>query len=269
MFSIIILTYNEESSLKKCFKHIEWCDDIVVIDSFSNDKTEEIATKLGARVFKNKFKDFGDQRNFAIDNIKFKYEWVFHLDADEHFNLDLRNECINAIKNYEFGAFMIPSKTMFYGKWLKYSSSYPVFQMRFHKLGDARFIKDGHGQKESNLKKGIGYFLTPYEHFSFEKGLDHWLIKHIKYADDEAVKLSKPNFSILKIFTLDKTNFRRELKLISSYLPMRPLLRFIYFYFFKRGFLDGRIGYEYCKLQFLFEQMISIKTFNINNKNKI
>jgi len=270
MFSIIILTYNEENSLQDCLNHIKFCDDIVIIDSNSNDSTVEIAKKNGARVYINKFKNFGDQRNFAIEKVKYKYDWVFHLDVDEHFTEDLKNECEESLKDYKFGAFMVPSKMMLYGKWLKYSGDYPVYQMRFHKIGDARFIKWGHGQRESDLKNGLGYFNYPYLHNSFEKGISSWLLKHIKYAEQEAklFKKEQSKINFLNLISSSKLIRYRELKNLSSILPMKPLLRFLYYYFYRKGFLDGRIGFEYCKMQFLFELMISIKVFEEGNNKK-
>ena len=112
-FSIIILTYNEEDSLQGCLDSIKWCDDVVVIDSFSSDTTCKIAKERGARIFQNKFTDFAQQRNFANDTISFKYEWVFHLDADEHFTTELRTECNKAIDLYKFGAFLVPAKEIY------------------------------------------------------------------------------------------------------------------------------------------------------------
>ncbi|MFD1016340.1 glycosyltransferase family 2 protein [Winogradskyella rapida] len=270
MFSIVILTYNEESSIQSCLESINWCDDIVIIDSYSQDQTLEIGEKFGARVYKNEFVDFAQQRNFANEEIKFKYQWVFHLDADEHFNLDLKKECEVAIKKYEYGAFMVPSKTMLYDKWIKYAANYPVYQMRFHKIGDSRFIQHGHGQRETDLRKGLGFLTTPYEHFSYAKGITNWLQKHVKYAEEEAYQFYQDNekIKIKNLFSKNTIEQRRAIKRISATLPFRPVLRFLYFYIIKMGFRDGRIGYEYCKLQYLFELMVVFKSFEIRQKNK-
>jgi glycosyltransferase involved in cell wall biosynthesis len=270
MFSIIILTYNEEKSIKSCLDSIGWCDDIVIIDSYSQDQTCEIGERFGARVFKNKFVDFAQQRNFANEEVKYKYEWVFHLDADEHFNLDLKKECELAINKYEFGAFMVPSKTMLYNKWVRYAANYPVYQMRFHKIHDSRFIQHGHGQRETDLKKGLGFLETPYKHFSFEKGITNWLLKHVRYAGEEAIQFDNDNdkIKIKDLFSKNTIKQRRNLKRISAKLPFRALLRFLYFYIIKMGFRDGRIGYEYCKMQYFFELMVIFKSFEIKQKNK-
>jgi len=83
MFSILILTKNEEANLPSCLASVKWCDDVVVLDSFSTDRTVEVAREAGVRVFQRAFDDFAGQRNHALDRIEFKNPWLFHLDADE------------------------------------------------------------------------------------------------------------------------------------------------------------------------------------------
>ena len=260
-FSIIILTYNEEDTLKSCLDAIKWCDDVVVIDSFSNDKTCLIAEESGARVFQNKFKDFAQQRNFANDTVDFKHEWVFHLDADEHFTNELRIECNEAVDNYQFGAFLISAKEILWGTWLKYSAG-KVYQMRFHKLTDARFEQYGHGQRECNLKKGLGKLENRYEHYFFCKGVNQWIIKHLKYAGEEAqnkqnISLTKINYS--KLINGKSLERHRILKAMSYKMPFRPLLKFFYMYVLKLGFLDGKIGFRFCVMKSIYEEFIILK----------
>ena len=90
--SILILTLNEEKNLPACLEAIAWCDDIVVLDSFSTDGTVEIAKKFGVRVYQRQFDNFAGQRNFALTNFDFRHEWVFHLDADEIITDELKSE---------------------------------------------------------------------------------------------------------------------------------------------------------------------------------
>lgn len=260
-FSIIILTYNEEDTLQGCLDSIKWCDDVVIIDSFSSDKTCEIAKQSGARIFQNKFTDFAQQRNFANDTIDFKHNWVFHLDADEHFTNDLRTECNQAAVTYQFGAFLVPAKEMLWGKWLKYAAG-TVYQMRFHKLNDARFEQYGHGQRECDLKRGLGKLKNRYEHYFFSKGVNQWFVKHLKYAADEAqneqnVTLNKISYT--KLITGKSYEKRRVLKAISYKMPFRPLLKFFYMYLFKLGFLDGKVGFRFCVMKSIYEQFIILK----------
>lgn len=265
-FSIVILTYNEADTIQGCLDSVSWCDDVVVIDSFSKDATCAIAQEKGARVFQNSFSDFAQQRNFANENIDFKYEWVFHLDADEHFTNDLRIECNKAIDAYQFGAFLVPAKEILWGTWLKYSAG-TVYQMRFHKLTDARFEQYGHGQRESDLKKGLGKMKNAYEHYFFSKGFDQWVVKHLKYANDEVenekkVGLDKIQFS--KLLNGKSHEKRRVLKALSYKMPFRPLLKFFYMYVIKLGFLDGSVGFRFCLMKSIYEQFIVLKKIESN-----
>jgi glycosyltransferase involved in cell wall biosynthesis len=81
--SVVLLTYNEEANLPRCLEALNWCDDIVAIDSGSTDRSIEILGSFGTRVLYRSFDDFATQRNFGLDNGAFRHEWVLHLDADE------------------------------------------------------------------------------------------------------------------------------------------------------------------------------------------
>lgn len=269
-FSIIILTYNEQDSLQSCLDSVNWCDDIVIIDSYSTDKTLEIAQKFNVRVFKNNFIDFAQQRNFANDTLDLKHDWVFHLDADERFTEELRKECNKVIDKYEYGAFIVPAKEILWGKWLKYSAGI-VYQMRFHKLGDARFEQYGHGQRECDLNKGLGKLNQCYEHYFMSKGVNNWLVKHINYAKNESqneINISLNKIPFLKIVTGKSYEKRRVLKAISYKIPLRPFFKFIYMFFLKFGFLDGIIGFRYCIMKIIYEQFIVLNNIELKNKKK-
>src|SRR5580698_1020237 len=121
MFSVLILTLNEEGNLADCIESVKWCDDIVVLDSLSTDRTVQVAETAGVRLFQRRFDDFASQRNYALDEIPFKHPWVFHLDADERFTEPLRRECEAAITEDQHSGFLVPSKLMFMDKWLRWS----------------------------------------------------------------------------------------------------------------------------------------------------
>lgn len=256
-FSIIILTYNEENNLPECLKSIAWCDDILVVDSGSQDNTVALAETTGARVLYRKFDNFGEQRNYALTHGQFKHQWVFHLDADERFTDELRVECEQAIQEDKWSGFYVPSKLMLGNHWLKHSGCYPVYQMRFHKLGEVNFVAHGHGQRESESMRGIGFFKEPYLHYNFSKGLSEWCAKHVKYAQCEAALLPEAH-SFFKLFNSDRIIRRRALKFWTMKLPGRPLLKFCYLYILKMGFWDGRAGFMYCKMHMFYEFMIML-----------
>ena len=259
--SVLVLTLNEEANLGPCLRSVSWCDDVVVLDSFSSDRTVEVARAAGARVFQREFDDFAGQRNHAIDNISFSHEWVFQLDADERFTPALVSECEDVIARDEGSGYLVPSKMMFQGRWLRWSGMYPSYQMRLMKLGEIRFVQKGHGQREADAVRGVGYLREPYLHFSFSKGLREWAERHRRYAREEAEEAMKASMPAGRIaaglFSLDPVRRRRALKGLSFRMPARPLMRFAYVYLLRIGFLDGWPGFRYCRLMAWYEKMIA------------
>ena len=260
-FSVLILTLDEEGNLPGCLESVAWCDDVVVLDSLSSDRTVEIARAAGAKVYQREFDDFAGQRNHALGNIKFKHRWVFHLDADERFTPRLRRECEKAIVRDERSGYLVPSKMMLEGRWLKRSGMYPSYQMRLMKLGEISFVQKGHGQREADAARGVGYLHEPYLHFSFSKGLREWSERHRRYARDEAEEALKESMPAVRIltgmFSFDPIRRRRALKQLSFRLPARPLMRFAYMFLFRGGICDGWPGFRYCRLMAWYEKMIS------------
>lgn len=256
MFSILILTQDEELNLPSCLDHISWCDDIWVLDSGSTDRTLEIAEQRGCHILHRKFDNFGDQRNYAIDHAQFKHTWVFDLDADEHFTAELRNECEQVIAEDAKSAYYVSCKVMIWGKWIKHTSGYPVYQMRLHKLGEIRYVGWGHGQKEGPSKRGVGYLKEPYIHYNFTKGLGHWFEKHVDYAKREAQLRLDLERNPQAILGDDAIARRRRLKQFANRFPCKPVLRFFYTYFFKLGLLDGYPGLKFALMRVWYQFMI-------------
>lgn len=263
--SVLLLTLNEETNLPACFAAIHWCDDIVMLDSFSSDASVSLAEESGARVYQREFDHFAAQRNYALEQIKFKHEWVLHLDADEIVTPELYAEIMRVIAEGCFDAFRIPSKTMFFGQWLRYSGMYPTYQVRLGHRERLRFKQVGHGQREDLPRDRVGTLTEPYLHYSFSKGLTEWFDKHNRYATDEA---RETGAALLADYGIDWRGFwsrdcarrRWALKTLSLRLPFRPSLRFFYMYFLRRGFLDGRAGFTYCRLLAIYEYLIVLKT---------
>ncbi|MEP3481527.1 MAG: glycosyltransferase family 2 protein [Fuerstiella sp.] len=266
--SVVILTFNEERNLPQCLEALSWCDDIWVVDSFSTDKTVEIAKRFGARVLQRKFDSFAGQRNHAIDHCQFRHDWIFHLDADEVCTDKLQGEIEAAIQGTRYTAFRIPSKTMFHGRWLKYSGMYPTYQVRLGKSPAFRFIQVGHGQREAVDAADVGVINEPYLHYSFSHGIESWLSKHNLYSTAEARQtLVEPTLGEASVGSvlLNTTARRRLMKRLSFSLPFRPTLRFLYMFLIRRGFLDGWAGYQYCRLLGLYEGMIDAKVAELRS----
>jgi glycosyltransferase involved in cell wall biosynthesis len=258
-FSVLILTRDEEKNIQACIDTLRFCDDIVVLDSLSRDRTKEIAQSAGCRVLEHKCEDFASQCNWAMDNIEFKHDWVFHLDADERFTQELAGECEDVIHEDLYSGYMIAGKLMFMGRWLHRSAAFPDFQMRLAKRGEIRFKQWGHGKRETGAVRGLGYLKYSYLHFPFKKGVDDWYQKHLGYAIDEARHILAGE----RLTDLDSggpfspVRMRRAWRRLLWMLPGRPLFRFLYMYILHRGFMDGPPGLRYCRMMAEFEGMIA------------
>ena len=157
MISAIILTLNEEEDLPNCLRSLDWTDENFVLDSGSTDDTCDIAKRMGASVFKNKFLGFGQQRNWAIDNIPLSSDWILFIDADEVSTPEFARAVLEGIQNSNknTAGFYCCWKLMLYGRWLKFSDSFPRWQFRILNKGKARYRNAGHAMKESGVEKLI------------------------------------------------------------------------------------------------------------------
>ena len=261
MISIIILTLNEEQDLPMCLNKLGWCDDIHLLDSGSTDKTLEISRSFGVQTHHNEFKSFGHQRNYALDNISTKYNWILFLDADEvvtpEFLENIKFSTSNA--SDEIAGFYCCWKMMLEDRWLKHCDNFPKWQFRLLRKGRARFTDFGHGQKEGHIDGIIEYIKEPYLHYSFTKGWTEWVGRHNKYSSQEAFSrtTNKPPFS--QIFSKDSSLRNPALKSWLIRIPGWPLLRFVQAYIFNLGFLEGSQGLIYCVNMAYYEFLIKIK----------
>jgi glycosyltransferase involved in cell wall biosynthesis len=260
--SVIILTLNEEINLDACMESLAWCDDIVVLDSFSTDRTLEIAKARGARVVQRAFDNWSAHQNWAVKNIDFKYPWVLYLDADERCALDLRDEVVKkARSDAPESAFRIRRKDFYMGRWLKHAQLYPSWFVRLFRPDKIRYerlvnpipVVDG----------VIGVFDAHILHYPFSHGVSHWIARHNKYSDFEAIEAMKvyngERASVGKLLSRDPIDRRRALKDVFFRLPARPLVKFAYYYVWRRGFLDGKPGFTYATLQAIYEYLIACK----------
>ena len=260
MVSIVVLTLNEAYNIRACLESVAWSDNVVVVDSFSTDETQAIAASLGATVVTNSFVSFAQQRNYAMSLPCVKYDWVFHLDADERITPALRAEIERTIEAAAHSGYYAPSKMMLFGRWLKRSAGYPVYQVRLVNRREMQFIQYGHGQREGASPRGWGYLREPYIHYPFSSGFDQWVLKHNRYSAQEArQELDDTSASLRELVSPDKIMRRRALKTLAARLPGRAAVKFAYLYLLKRGFRDGSAGLTYCVLQSTYEFLISLK----------
>lgn len=262
--SVVVLTLNEQINLRDCLGSCVWSDDVHVLDSGSMDGTAGLARELGAKVWTNPFTSFGAQRNWAIDHIELKHDWVFHLDADERFTEPLVKEMellLGGGTGPAEAGFYVASQMVLMGGWIKRASGYPAYQMRLFNKGRMRFTDYGHGQREDG-KGPIGRLREPYVHLNFSKGLDDWFERHNRYSTLEAKQIVAGNgggVGLGGLLSGDRTVRRRALKHAAGGLPCRPTLRRLHTLFVQGGILDGRAGWMYAELMSAYEGMIGLK----------
>ena len=254
MFSVLVLTLNEERDLPRCLASVARCDDLVVLDSGSTDRTVEIARAASARVFTRRFDNFAGQRNHAQRTIPFRHPWVFHLDADEQMTPELDAECRAAATRTDVDGFLVAPKMLFEGRWIPHCTDYPAWQARFVRAPQFEFIEVGHGQREAPRMR-MARLQANYLHDLSSGGEEEWVEKHRRYARAEARAYLTVSRGIAwhELFAANALTRRRALKHLSYALPFRPVLRFVYQYLLRRGFLDGGPAWRYCRLLARYE----------------
>jgi glycosyltransferase involved in cell wall biosynthesis len=264
MYSVVILTLNEELALPACLASVRSCDDVVVLDSGSKDSTASLALGAGCRVFTRPFDTFAGQRNFAQSQIPFRHPWVFHLDADERMTAELNAECREAAARTDLDGFRVAPRMIFESRWVRHCTDFPAYQARFVRAPQFEFSQAGHGQRESPLMK-MENLRQNYLHDISIYGRAAWIEKHRGYARAEAAALRQQSEddSIGRLFAGNTLVRRRALKRLSFRLPMRPTLRFLYQYGLRGGFLDGRQGLDYCRLLARYEGFIAEEIENL------
>ncbi|WP_103028987.1 glycosyltransferase family 2 protein [Salinibacter altiplanensis] len=229
MISVLILTLNEEENIGACLDSVAWSDDVLVLDSGSEDRTVDIARQHDARVMHRDFDTFAGQRNYGLEEGNLRHNWVLDLDADERVTPSLREEIETVVRNTDKTAFRVPSKLMFRDTWLKYSGMYPTYQVRLGRRDTLRFDQVGHGQRGALPRKDIGTLDEPLLHYAFSKGISDWIERHNRHLTDEArqiVENDPERIAWKDLLEGDTQSRRRALKDLSYRLPLRPLWRF-------------------------------------------
>lgn len=277
MISVLILTKNEQQDLPGCLEAVRWSDDVHVYDSFSDDRTVDIARAAGAHVIQRPYDQslgaFGGNealhRNWAMENIPFKHPWILYLDADERVTAELAESCCRAAENPGgHVAFRFRRRDFLFGTWLRRVQPQP-YSMRLFRPDRMRYerIINPVAKPDGTVGHVDGFL----DHFPFSKGMAHWFNRHNGYSTQEAKQIlmnraSQAEFSIWKAFTERDFHARRfHQKELFYRLPARPLVKFFLLYVVKMGFLDGRAGFTYAALQSIYEYMIVLKTRELEN----
>ncbi|MCC6675779.1 MAG: glycosyltransferase family 2 protein [Phycisphaerales bacterium] len=264
--SVLVLTKNEEANIEECLMALSFSDDVVVLDSFSTDRTVEIARRFpNVRVIQRAFDTEFMQRNHGLHEVAYRNDWVYVCDADERVTPALAAEITAKINEGERAdapvAYRMRYRNMFMGRWIRHASSYPVFIIRLVKPSRVRYET-----RETNVHPiidgAVGELREYFLHYSFNKGLRAWFTKHNYYSDREALEAVRVRSSapcITSVLSKDPMVRRRTLKNLSFFLPARQAWRFVHDFVIKGGFRDGLPGVHYCLLIAMYEYWIGLK----------
>ena len=263
----VILTFNEELDLSRALASLQWCNEVIVLDSGSTDSTQSIALHHQARFYIH-IQDppflITEQRNWALNHCGITSEWVLFLDADEMVTPQLRDLIYLHLSHQpDITAYEMAPRYWFLGKWLKHTQNYPTWHPRLIKRGYSEFTGGVWESFDSNAT--IGRVEEPYEHYAFSKGIDSWLERHVRYATWEAATTAQ---YLLTSQPDDLTTARRlyRRRLASHLWPLRPPMRFFEKYFLNLGMLDGYQGLLYSLLMFYYELIIVVKIIELRRK---
>lgn len=266
----IVLTYNEEKHIERCIISLKnYVKNIILIDSFSSDKTIEIAKKYKVKFYKRKFINQSKQINWGLKNIRFKTKWLLRIDADEYLTCDLKKKLTNCLQsaNKQINSISFERKIKFLNKLLNYGATSPHKTLRVWRNGKGYCDKSL--VDEQIITSGKSIHINGYLIDHNLKSLSWWLNKHKKYAIREAndyiLKTKTPSLNLynLKIKPFTQKNHKYK---IYYKLPiiLRPLIFFFYSYIIKLGFLTGWQGFIFYFFQTLwFRFMVDLNIIKI------
>jgi glycosyltransferase involved in cell wall biosynthesis len=246
--TVIIPTLNEETHIEAAIKSVSFADEIIVIDSFSTDKTLEIANKFDVKIIKRVFDDFSTQKNFAIDLAK--HDWIYILDADERVSPEVEEEILAAVRNPNgFVGYYVRRTFFFTDRKINYGGCQRDKVIRLFLKEYCRY--NGSPVHETITYKGkLGFFKNKIDHFSY-KSYDHYISKMNHYA---ALR--------------GQQYFESGKKVNLYHILIKPPARFVIHYFIRLGFLDGLAGFIFAKTQSYGVLARYIKLWLLNNKMK-
>lgn len=274
--SVIVPIRNEAKNLPRCLDSIAWADEIFVVDSQSSDGSEQIAMRLGAKVVQFEFNGtWPKKKNWALENLPLRNEWVFILDADEVLPNEAEAEFRTALANAgETAGYWINRRFMFMGRWLRHAY-YPNWNLRlfrhslgrYEKLTEAATASGDNEVHEHVVVKGPTRRLRcEIDHYAFPS-VEVFVEKHNRYSNWEA-RVALAEERTANELQSARVAQRRRLKRLAQRLPFRPSLRFLYVYIWQRGFLDGREGFYFARLHAFYEFLSVAKTRELKKGQK-
>lgn len=279
--SVLIPVKNEAANLRECLATVAFADEIVVVDSQSTDGTQGIAAAAGAEVVQFHWNgEFPRKKNWALANVRWRYEWVLIVDADERITPKLEREIRTAIERADADGFYLNRRFWFLGGWINHCGYFPSWNLRLfrHRLGRYERAESGGGGSSGDnevhehvvLDGRADYLAPPMEHYAYPD-IATFVEKHNRYSTWEA-RVSETFYRNSTEGTLAARFFgtplerKRWLKLCFRGAPFRPLLRFLYHYIWRLGVLDGYRGWILCRLLARYEFLCVAKEWELRRR---
>lgn len=277
--SVLIPAKNEEANLPACLESVAVADEVFVVDSQSSDRSIEICQKYGANVVQFHFNGrWPKKKNWSLENLPFRNEWVLIVDCDERITPELWEEIAEAIKNPDCNGYYLNRRVFFLGTWIRHGGRYPDWNLRlfrhqkgrYENLGTEEIRNTGDNEVHEHvvLEGKVAYLKNDMLHIDF-RDVYHWLERHNRYSNWEArvylnLLTGRGDDGTIGANILgDSVQRKRFLKKVWVRLPFKPTLRFLLSYVFQLGFLDGRAGYTYARLLSQYEYQIGVKLYEL------
>jgi glycosyltransferase involved in cell wall biosynthesis len=269
--SVIVPVKNEAANLCRCLPALAWADEVYVVDSQSTDQTAAVARAAGAIVVQFHFNGrYPKKKNWALESLPFRNEWVLIVDADEVVLAELAAEIANRIASDEADGFYLNSRYYFLGRRIRHCGYSSCWNLRLfkHRLGRYERMPDCTGGRTGDneahehveLEGRLLRLRHELEHHAYPT-IATWVEKHNRYAIWEASLADRFLRDPIPTTIGSVQRFKRRLKKIAWRLPMRPLFRFIYAYFLRLGFLDGKPGLILCGLLSFYDFLASANRY--------
>jgi glycosyltransferase involved in cell wall biosynthesis len=251
--SVFIMTLNEEATIQRCLNAVHWSDDVVILDSYSHDRTVELARNYqNVRIVQRPFDNYGDQRNYGIHHIAYKNSWLLVVDADEIVEPGLAVEVLALSRDRQHATadvYLVRRKIFLDGIWVRRSISNDFWIERVIRPQAVRY--SGLVHEKVCFNGGYGRLRGALEHHPFSKGTGDWVARRKKYARLEAQQIlthGRPGNirDLCKSSTLAR---RAALKALFYRLPVRWMFYWLYNFAFKFPYLDGTVGLRYLFLE--------------------
>jgi len=276
--SVIIPVKNEERNIAACIESVMWADEVWIVDSHSSDRTVEVAQSYTDRIAQFEYRGgYPKKKNWALANLPFAHEWVLIVDADERVTPELETDIRAVLTGPESAdGYYINRKLIFLGRWIRHCGWYPSWNLRLfkHRLGryekleteDVSDAGDVEAHEHVVLEGRADYLKHDLLHEDF-KSVYHFIERHNRYSNWDArvyynlargIHGSADIGASLVGSPLERKRFMKRLWVR---MPARPVLRFLWMYVVRLGFLDGMPGLIFCSLMSMHEAVISAKLY--------